>query len=54
MLSKVIFKMDVENVSISGGTVPDDNNTADDNALNTFMAEAMSYTIYKIGKLTLF
>ena len=53
VLSKVILKMDVENVSISGGIVPDDNTTPD-GAFNAFMSEAMSTTIYKIGKLTLF
>ena len=54
MLSKVISKMDVENVSVSGYTVPNGNNTTAYEAFNAFMSEAMSYTIYKIGKLTLF
>ena len=46
--------MDVGNVSISDYCVPDDNNTAADDAPNTFMSEAMSFTIYKIGKLALY
>ena len=44
---------DDEIISTSGYFVIDDNNsTADRNEPDMFLSEAKSYTIYKIGKLT--
>ena len=51
-----VFTMSDEIFSTSGYFVIDDNNnnnsTADSDGPDTFMSEAKSYTMYKIGKLT--